>query len=147
MDAKKIQVEVDGLVSAMVSRGLKKPEATAMIKSNAQPLIMLRWAEDGIANDRLEIQRCETIEEAVSSSWEILEAIPPKEDRDRAEFTRLLAQVIDKGNDIGIEVEMLNPLQAMMQKLSENAITYRPRPQRDPEAPYGRDPNGAPYPF
>lgn len=127
MDSTKIQAEADGFVAAMVSRGLKKPQATIMIKSNEQPLVMLRWDEDGVTNGRLEIQRGETIEEAVSSSWDVIEAIPPKADRDRAEFTRLLAQVIDKGNDIGIEVDMLNPLQAMMQKLSENAITYRPR--------------------
>lgn len=147
MDSKEIQRKVNEIAADMVARGLKTPDAQMFFKANDTPVGYLRWDEDGVPHGRSQFARGKTIEEALENANAIIEAIPPKEDRDRAEFTRLLAQVIDKGNDIGIEVDMLNPLQAMMQKLSENAITYRPKPVDDPEAPYGRDADGTPFPF
>ena len=145
MDSKEIQKRLDRISDVMSERGLKRPEALASMNAHASPYVYLHWDEDGVTHGRTEIGRGETIGEAFEMADAILEAIPPKEDRDRAEFTRLLAQVIDKGNDIGIEVDMLNPLQAMMQKLSENAITYQVRPATPP-APYGFDQND-PMPF
>ena len=147
MDSKDIQKQVDALLADMIARGLQNPKADVWLIAQSEPQVYMHWDEGGFNYGRTEIGRGETVEDAISNAWEILEAIPPKADRDRAEFTRLLAQVIDKGNDIGIEVDMLNPLQAMMQKLSENAITYRPKPVEDPEAPYGRDADGTPFPF
>lgn len=143
MDSKEIQKRLDAMVADMVARGLKMPEATLLMSANRSARILLQWQET--SGGRTEISQADIVEEAVEGAWDIIEAIPPKADRDRAEFTRLLAQVIDKGNDIGIEVDMLNPLQAMMQKLSENAITCQVRPATPP-APYGFDPND-PMPF
>lgn len=131
MDSKEIQRKADAIAAGMIARGLKCPEVLASINANKSPYVYLHWDEDGVTHGRTEIGRGETVEEAFENADAILEAIPPKADRDRAEFTRLLAQVIDKGNDIGIEVDMLNPLQAMMQKLSENAITYQVKPLRN----------------
>lgn len=48
--------------------------------------------------------------------------IPTKETRERNAFLRDLGNLIDTGKDVGIEVEFLNPLTAMMKTLSENAI-------------------------
>lgn len=145
MDSTKIQKRVDGIVDDMIARGLREPAASFDFNGNAAPFLYMRWKEDGVTHGRSEFARGDTVEEVLENADAILEAIPPKADRDRAEFTRLLAQVIDKGNDIGIEVDMLNPLQAMMQKLSENAITCQVRPATPP-APYGFDPND-PMPF
>lgn len=43
-------------------------------------------------------------------------------DRWRAELGRL----IDKGREIGIETDFLNPLAETMKRLSENALTHEP---------------------
>ena len=145
MDAKEIQKRLDDLVLKMTERVMVTPSAKAMFEDGKPPFVLLSWNEGGASGYKSIVGKKENIHEAFELASAELSAIPPKADRDRAEFTRLLAQVIDKGNDIGIEVDMLNPLQAMMQKLSENAITYQVRPVTPP-APYGFDPND-PMPF
>lgn len=126
MDAKKIQDAVNALLAEMVARGLRSPQCVAMITAQAAPHIYLHWDEDGYTYGRTELGRGETVAEALENAKEILEAIPPKADRDKAEFARLLANAIDKGRAIGVEVEFLNPLTETMKRLSENALTYQP---------------------
>lgn len=126
MDAKKIQDAVNALLAEMVARGLRSPQCVAMIAAQAAPHIYLHWDEDGCTYGRTEIGRGKTVAEALENAKEILEAIPPKADRDKAEFARLLANAIDKGRAIGVEVEFLNPLTETMKRLSENALTYQP---------------------
>ena len=121
-----IQTAVNTLLADMVARGLRSPQCYAWFKAEADPQIYLHWDEDGCPHGRTEIGRGDTIAEALENASEILEAIQPKEDRDRAEFTRLLANVIDKGRTIGIDVDFLNPLTETMKRLSENALTFQP---------------------
>lgn len=121
-----IQWAVDTLLADMVARGLKAPQCTAMIAAETPPQIYLHWDEDGCTYGRTELGRGDDIAEALQNAKEILEAIPPKADRDKAEFARLLANAIDKGRAIGVEVEFLNPLTETMKRLSENALTFQP---------------------
>ena len=51
-----------------------------------------------------------------------IDAIPTAEQRAHDAFTASLGRLIDQGRDIGIEVDFLNPLTAMMEKLATNAL-------------------------
>ena len=51
-----------------------------------------------------------------------VDAIPSAEQRAHDAFTKSLGRLIDQGRDIGIEVDFLNPLTAMMEKLATNAL-------------------------
>ena len=51
-----------------------------------------------------------------------IDAIPTAEQRAHDAFTKSLGRLIDQGRDIGIEVDFLNPLTAMMTKLATNAL-------------------------
>ena len=51
-----------------------------------------------------------------------VDAIPTAEERAHQAFTTSLGRLIDQGRDIGIEVDFLNPLTAMMEKLATNAL-------------------------
>jgi len=51
-----------------------------------------------------------------------IDAIPTAEQRAHDAFTKSLGRLIDQGRDIGIEVDFLNPLTAMMEKLATNAL-------------------------
>ena len=51
-----------------------------------------------------------------------IDAIPTADERAHAAFTKSLGRLIDQGRDIGIEVDFLNPLTAMMEKLATNAL-------------------------
>lgn len=57
---------------------------------------------------------------AEAHDW--IDAIPTAEDRAHQAFTASLGRLIDQGRDIGIEVDFLNPLTAMMTKLATNAL-------------------------
>ena len=57
---------------------------------------------------------------AEANTW--IEAIPTADERAHQAFTASLGRLIDQGRDIGIEVDFLNPLTAMMTKLATNAL-------------------------
>lgn len=57
---------------------------------------------------------------AEAHAW--VDAIPTAEERERQDFMDQLGRLIDKGRDVGIEVDFLNPLTTMMEKLASNAL-------------------------
>ena len=71
-----------------------------------------------IHTDELTDHLKEWITEA--NTW--IDAIPTAEQRAHDAFTQSLGRLIDQGRDIGIEVDFLNPLTAMMTKLATNAL-------------------------
>ena len=126
MTEHEIQQALNALLRDMMDRGLVKPVCTAMIDGADHLRVYLHWDEEGCTYGRTEIGNGENMTDAIQMARDIIASIPPKEDREKAEFTRLLAKAIDKGRSIGIEVEFLNPLTDMMKRLSENAITHAP---------------------
>lgn len=64
-----------------------------------------------------------TFEGVLTKAAEFIANLPSKSDMARADFQKDLAKLIDKGSEIGIEVEFMNPLTAAMKALSENIIT------------------------
>lgn len=65
----------------------------------------------------------DTPAEAVADLRAKIAAMPSQDEMERQEFQAQLGKLIDKGREINIDVEFLNPLTAMAKKLSENAIT------------------------
>ena len=51
--------------------------------------------------------------------------LPSPEEAEHEEFLKLLARVVEKGKDIGVDGLVLNPLIDSMKRLSENVITHR----------------------
>lgn len=60
--------------------------------------------------------------EVLKDAHDWVDAIPTAEERAHQAFTASLGRLIDQGRDIGIEVDFLNPLTAMMEKLATNAL-------------------------
>lgn len=59
---------------------------------------------------------------AFDEAHEWVKQIPTVEERAHQAFTKALGRVIDQGRDIGIEVDFLNPLTQMMERLATNAL-------------------------
>ena len=95
------------------------------LAETARPYIYMHWDEEGMTHGRTEVCRCNSMNEAITMAHYILNSIPTKEDRDKADFMRSLANAIDKGKSISIDVEFLNPLKETMQRISENALTHQ----------------------
>ena len=64
----------------------------------------------------------DTFEEALDAADAFVAALPPINESRRREWMKDLGRHIDKGREIGIETEFLNPLAETMQRLSKNAI-------------------------
>jgi len=56
---------------------------------------------------------------------EHINSLPTPEEAEHQEFLKLLARVVEKGKDIGVDGLVLNPLIESMKRLSENVITHR----------------------
>jgi hypothetical protein len=52
-----------------------------------------------------------------------VDALPSKAEIEHAEFMTMVGRAIDRGRDMGIDVQFLNPLTAMMEALATNALT------------------------
>jgi len=65
----------------------------------------------------------DTFEGVLAKAAVFVAELPSKSDMAKADFQKNLAKLIDKGNEIGIEIEFMNPLTATMKALSENIIT------------------------
>ena len=57
---------------------------------------------------------------AEAAEW--IRSIPTKAERDHNDFIRSVGRLIDKGREVGIDVNFLNPLTDMMMRLSENIL-------------------------
>jgi len=62
------------------------------------------------------------LDQATQDAQAWISDIPSSEERQHLQFTAALGQLIDQGRDLGIEVEFLNPLTQMMEKLATNAL-------------------------
>lgn len=61
----------------------------------------------------------------ISHAEDFITTLQPIVDAKRNAFIAAVGKLIEQGRDIGMEVEFLNPLTAMMEKLSTNIITHR----------------------
>lgn len=93
--------------------------------------------EPGFGGDREEFVRSLTLDEIetmdpedVEAWWGITAAgakawvrdIPSPEEIAHKAFMAQLGRLIDKGREVGVDVDFLNPLTAMMEKLATNAL-------------------------
>lgn len=119
---------LNDLVSAMLGKGLIKPDASFRVAANASSRLYLSWDKkhaEGYVPDNGEYKSftaSDTADQAFLDARSFIEAMPSKAERDRAMFMDNLAETIEIGKRIGIEDGYVNPLLDMMKKLSENAL-------------------------
>ena len=129
MDTTEIQKRVTALSKAMLGKGLREPVAQFSIESDLTAVeIMLKWKDvtktDGrYSSGEYKFFKVKSAEKAFDEADAFVAAMPSAEETRTKQFMGALANVIDLGKANGIEVELLNPLQATMKKLSENILT------------------------
>lgn len=89
----------------------------------------LKWVVGGgypesNMSDRIDSPFCDSPEEAFAGVMEMLAKMPSPEERDLREFQKRTAELIDFGNEVGIEAKFLNPITEMARDLAENALTH-----------------------
>lgn len=134
MDIAVIQEKMDDLSRAMLAKGLRNPSPQVHIEAHVAPCILLRWGEYGQPDYRFEVLRDPDIAQVITDAFDLIDGLPSAEEAKRQQFMSSLAKVIDLGRENGIEVDFINPLTETMKRLSENALTYQPRPSEYTDA-------------
>lgn len=89
-------------------------------------------------------QKNEYISSKIEDGWSaslskvanFIDNLKSVKDTKRDDFIAAVGRLIDQGRDVGIEVDFLNPLTQMMEKLSSNIITKQPSNIIDKQLPF-----------
>lgn len=109
--------------SVIVDRFEAQPfiEPTLRVQADGKVLVSL-YREFRTGDYNLGTMYGDTFEEVLDAADAFVAALPPINEARRREWMKDLGRHIDKGREIGIETEFLNPLAETMQRLSKNAI-------------------------
>jgi hypothetical protein len=90
-------------------------------------VVCVQHRTGGYSTEHSEYIRCDLAEgwaTVLGKVEKYIDGLKSVEDKKREEFVAAVGRLIDQGRDIGIEVDFLNPLTQMMEKLSSNIITH-----------------------
>lgn len=123
MTYEEIQKAVNEISKMMTDRGVGHYACSIDIKANENPQFYISTYEKIFNGQDNIFMKGESTQDVLEKTKEFVMALPNKKDRNKQAFMAELASVIDKGKDLGIDVEFLNPLIEQMRSLSENIIT------------------------
>ena len=139
MDAHQIQAEVDDLLASCLALQMIKPFVKFDIESGKSEFGMY------IRRDLPERQYPEyewfyghNPESTIEAARQWLRDQPTPEQQQLQSYMALVAKAVEFGKAKGFATAMVNPLEAVMKKLSENVLTYRPA-ATPPSAPADDD--------
>lgn len=123
MTPQEISARLIAIHSVIVDRFDAQPllEPSLRVEATGKVSVSL-YREFGTGDYDLGTMRGDTFEEALDAADAFLAALPPINESRRREWMKDLGRHIDKGREIGIETEFLNPLAETMQRISKNAI-------------------------
>lgn len=125
METDKIQERINAIAKVMAAKALPEPDATFSINANRSPSVYLQWRGksplDGFKFYRGTIEKCLSEAEAYAA------ALPSPEEARMSAFMTALSDAIELGKKNDIDVEHVNPLMALMKKLSKNALQHKPQ--------------------
>lgn len=123
MNIQEIQRRISALNDKLIERGWQQPDCQLHIHSGTFWVRMCADNPSGKYDDHLsEYIPSDTALEALAAAEK--ETIPDATEKVKQDFVKSLGKLIDKGREIGVDVEFINPLEASMRKLSENILEY-----------------------
>jgi len=127
--ATKMHGACEALEKHIAEIGYASPQVAIHINWLSRPFCVHieHKSAQGVAGQS-EFLRGDTIEEAIKKADEYVAELPSVEDARMRDFTHALGRLIDQGREIGVDVDYINPLTKMMEKLAENCLTdQRPK--------------------
>jgi hypothetical protein len=127
MNITEAQARVDALAKRLQEKGVKNAQVDLDIRSGAaMPALWLKGDDlPGQSISGLRRIRGDTLPEMFAAADAWIDALPSAEEIAQRAFMRQLGELIDKGRDLGIALDFINPLSETMRRLSENVITDR----------------------
>lgn len=124
MTEDEIQARLDALVTAMMAKGIKLPEATVNIRGGATSFVVLYCAVaakqfDGSWARYFNIPLAAALDEAAA----YIAALPEPETLALQSHLRRVADCIDKAREDAIDAAYVTPLVSVKAAMTENLLT------------------------
>lgn len=126
MNTTEIQKRIDAIATAMLAKALPQPAAEFELTSHADPQVILKWKTDDIYNGYHFIRG--HLDAIFDEADAYVAALPSPEEAKMTAFLSALGKAVDLGKKNDIDVEVVNPLVALMKRLSKNALQHQARP-------------------
>ena len=127
MNATDIKLKADRIAAVCAAKGYYNPKIVVYINWLGYDLtINLFYCADAHSSqvDKFFHGSCDAgIEALLLEAERHIANLPSIEDAKRDAFIAAVGRLIDQGKEIGVEVDFLNPLTALMDKLSTNILT------------------------
>lgn len=122
MEADKIRERLDAIAKRMTDKAFVYASADLTLSShNSAARVWLNWEKATRQDDGY---KCfsGTIEKALSDAEAHVASLPSSEEARMTAFMSALSEAVALGKKNDIDVEFVNPLLALMKKLSKNAL-------------------------
>ena len=122
-----IKEKLANLVTGMLAKGFRKPDASFYIAANEEPCLHLKWvpvSERAYEDTKYNFCRGADFSACLIAAHDWLDAQPTVEQRQFREFAEILGKAIEIGKQNGIDAVLVNPLEKAMRDLSKNALMF-----------------------
>lgn len=139
MNSDAIKYELELMDQNLLQKGCIRPENYLTINPNAQFRGHVGYHPDNGAVQIWKFFYGDSTERVIAEMRTFCDQVATKEDRQRQEYLKKLADTIEYGKAIGLDEDFINPLALQMKKLSANIIEHQP--QYDAPKPSRRELN------
>jgi hypothetical protein len=125
MNATDILLEITRLEKLLTNKGFTAPKIEISVGFSTRELTAnISYKAGGeVKYQFIHLEALDGFEALIADTGEYIHGLKSVAEIQRDSFVASVGRLIDQGREIGVEVEFLNPLTAMMTKMSSNILT------------------------
>jgi hypothetical protein len=124
METDKIQERIDAIAMGLAAKAVPQADASFSINAHREPNVFLRWKDKKPLGGHKFFTG--PTEQILAEAEAYVTALPSPEEARMSAFMSALAEAVELGKKNDIDVEFVNPLVALMKRLSKNALQHKP---------------------
>jgi hypothetical protein len=127
MNASEILHEITRLEKLLTNKGFTAPKIEISVGFSTRELTanISYKAGSEVQYQFIHLEALDGFESVIADTEDYINGLKSVAEIQRDAFVASVGRLIDQGREIGVEVEFLNPLTTMMDKLSSNIITHQ----------------------
>jgi hypothetical protein len=128
MTIEEIQSRLDALSNAMLAKGKVEPDPYVRLSANCRPYLVAKWAKapGAWSHDYEHFDSSAPLAAQFEQAKAWAAALPSREQVKVNRFMEALSEAIELGKQCDVDVDVVNPLLALMETISKNAIAHQP---------------------
>lgn len=122
MQTQDIQTALDQMVRDLMELGIVSPDARLSLRANNRPALTLGSTEAVFSGKTFKFFFRDTPEEALSEAQEYIAKLPDLRTTKRRAWQKKLGEVIDEGHELALPDDVMKPLHAGSQAMTDNLL-------------------------